>query len=395
MTNLLCFPPTKNLYIQLLNYPQELIPICDQVLKDCIIELAEEDRDAGMDGLDGPAGDEEIAEMEARIYKIRPFGYTGQLPRSASIGGGTTAKRGVNMRELNPGDIDKIVSIKGLVIRATPVIPDMKLAFFRCLACGHTTTVEIDRGRIAEPSQCPRDVCGQVGGMSLIHNRCEFADRQVVRLQETPDEVPDGQTPHTVSLCVYDELVDVAKPGDRIEVTGIFRSVPVRVNPRQRVIKSLFKTYLDVVHIKRRDQKRLGVDLTTRGEEGRMGRGVIGVGGDEDEEQGATAAELEVQGDLLGGMGATQRAQTRAEFEEKLVELSRREDIYELLSRSLAPSIWEMDDIKKGILLQMFGGTNKSIGRGGGAGGPRYRGDINVLLVGDPGTSKSQILQVR
>ena len=53
-----------------------------------------------------------------------------------------------------------------------------------------------------------------------------------------------------------------------------------------------------------------------------------------------------------------------------------------------------MDDVKKGILLQLFGGTNKSISRGGGGGGPRFRGDINVLLVGDPGTSKSQILQV-
>ena len=73
---------------------------------------------------------------------------------------------------------------------------------------------------------------------SLIHNRCEFADRQVIRLQETPDAVPDGQTPHTVSLSVYDELVDVSKPGDRLVVTGIFRSVPVRVNPRQRAVKS-------------------------------------------------------------------------------------------------------------------------------------------------------------
>ena len=59
-----------------------------------------------------------------------------------------------------------------------------------------------------------------------------------------------------------------------------------------------------------------------------------------------------------------------------------------------APSIWGMDDVKKGILLQLFGGTNKSISHGGGGGGPRYRGDINVLLVGDPGVAKSQILSV-
>ena len=276
-------------------------------------------------------------------------------------------------------DTDKLVCIKGLVIRATPVIPDMKVAFFRCLTCSHTVQVEIDRGKIEEPSKCPRDVCASVGTMSLVHNRCEFADRQVIRLQETPDAVPDGQTPHTVSLSVYDELVDVSKPGDRVVVSGIFRSIPVRVNPRQRTMKSLFKTYLDVVHVKLGGGGTLGFDRSTRPAGGDRLPGV-GDGADQDEENGAAGGE--------------KRQTRKAELEAKLRELSTRPDIYELLARSLAPSIWEMDDVKKGILLQLFGGTNKSIARGGGGGGPRYRGDINVLLVGDPGTSKSQLLQV-
>ena len=113
-------------------------------------------------------------------------------------------------------------------------------------------------------------------------------------------------------------------------------------------MKSLFKTYLDVVPIQVEDTIR----------------------------------------------GAQTHKIRKAELEAKLVEPSRRRDLYELLARSLALSIWEMEDVKKGILLQLFGGTNKSIARGGGGGGPRYREDINVLLVGDPGTSKSQILQV-
>lgn len=251
--------------------------------------------------------------------------------------------------------------------------------------------VEIDRGRIAEPERCPRDLCRSEGTMTLIHNRCEFADRQVVRLQETPDAVPDGQTPHTVSLCVYDELVDVSKPGDRLTVTGIFRSVPVRVNPRQRTIKSLFKTYLDVVHIKRGSKDRLGFDRSTRMGESRIpGVGGMGVGGGEDEDEGEVQAELAAEPEE----GQEELVSKRAELEAELRQLSQRPDIYDLLARSLAPSIWEMDDVKKGILLQLFGGTNKSISKGGGGGGPRYRGDINVLLVGDPGTSKSQILQV-
>lgn len=216
-----------------------------------------------------------------------------------------------------------------------------------------------------------------------------------------PDSVPDGQTPHTVSLGLYDELVDTVKPGDRVTITGIFRSVPVRLNPRQRVIKSLFKTYIDVLHVKKTDKKRMGLDGSTRGGAGEDRRGVVGVGMEEEEPSGdlVAAAEDEIlaqeEGEYGAAAGGGGDANTQARLKEKLVEISRRDDIYEYLARSLAPSIFEMDDVKKGILLQLFGGTNKSLTKGGGAGGPRYRGDINVLLVGDPGTSKSQILQVR
>lgn len=353
----------QKLFAQLQKYPQEVVPAMDPILKDLMLELADEDQQVGMDAMQGDQGDEEIADIMGKVYKVRPFGLTA-----------------VNMRDLNPSDTDKLISIKGLVIRATPVIPDMKVAFFRCLTCSHTVQVEIDRGKIEEPARCPRDVCGTVGTMSLVHNRCEFADRQVIRLQETPDAVPDGQTPHTVSLSVYDELVDVCKPGDRVVVTGIYRSVPVRVNPRQRTMKSLFKTYLDVVHVRLSMGGTLGLDRSTRPAGGDKVPGIGGVGDNADDQ------ELEEQ---IAQGGLTRKA----ELEAKLIDLSRRHDLYDLLARSLAPSIWEMDDVKKGILLQLFGGTNKSIARGGGGGGPRYRGDINVLLVGDPGTSKSQILQ--
>lgn len=167
--------------------------------------------------------------------------------------------------------------------------------------------------------------------------------------------------------------------------------MPVRINPRQRVIKALFKTYVDVVYIKKTDAKRMGVDTSTRMGDDR--RGVVGVGG-EDDAAGGGGEDEDDEMDLEGGV-VDKEASAQARIKERMTEMSRRDDIYEYLARSLAPSIWEMDDVKKGILLQLFGGTNKSISSGGGGGGPRYRGDINVLMVGDPGTSKSQILQVR
>ncbi|KAG9075345.1 hypothetical protein FS749_012995, partial [Ceratobasidium sp. UAMH 11750] len=353
LVDLQAYAPTRKLHNALIKFPQEVVPMLDQCLADAMEEVQNQDMQ-DRDPLDV-------------VYKVRPFISDGA----------------VNMRDLNPSDTDKLVAIKGLVIRATPIIPDMSEAFFRCIVCHHTMQVQIDRGRIAEPDRCPRQVCASPGSMTLIHNRSTFADRQIVRLQETPDVVPAGQTPHTVSLGCYDELVDMCKPGDRITATGIFRAVPVRANPRQRAVKALFRTYLDVLHVQRGAAGRLGVDTSTR-EDSERRVGAMGVGG-EDEDDVALATD-----GAEGGEGEDTRAK---QMEATLRSISERPDVYELLARSLAPSIWELEDVKKGILLQLFGGTNKSVARGGGGGGPRYRGDINVLLVGDPGTSKSQILQ--
>jgi DNA replication licensing factor MCM4 len=323
-------PTTHKLFYQLSRYPQEVIPIMDHVLTDIF-----------QNRFDDLPGEESV--------KVRPFNM-GQS---------------CNMRDLNPADIDQLVTVKGLLIRSSPVIPDLKQAFFRCTSCDQTSTVDNDRGVVAEPTVCPNNECRMKNTMQIVHNRCLFSDKQVSRLQETPDETPDGQTPYTVSFCVYDELMDVAKPGDRIEITGIFRGVSVRVNPRQRAIKSLFKTYVDIVHIKRTDKKRLSRDRSAIAEN-------------------EFSVEFE-EGDEV-------RVETEEDDTEEIEMLSKRNDLYELLSRSVAPSIFGMEDVKKGVLLQLFGGSNKFSSDKPGS--PRIRGDINILLVGDPGVSKSQLLSV-
>jgi len=269
-----------------------------------------------------------------------------------------------NLRDLNPSDMDKLVSIKGLVIRTTPVIPDMKDAFFKCQVCGHSVTVALDRGVIREPTECPRARCGQKNSMQIVHNRCSFEDKQIIKLQETPDNVPAGQTPHSVSVCVYNELVDFCKAGDKVELTGIFKVTPVRVNPRMRTIKGVHKTYVDVVHVQKVDRKKVGADPST-----------LDLAQEEDAH--------------IAGQSLDEVRKFSPEDEERIKATAARADIYDLLSRSLAPSLYEMDDVKKGILLQLFGGTNKNFEKGG---SPRYRGDINILLCGDPSTAKSQIL---
>lgn len=252
-----------------------------------------------------------------------------------------------------------MVSLKGMVIRCSSIIPEIREAIFRCLVCGYCSDpIVVDRGRINEPTRCGKEECLAKNSMTLVHNRCRFADKQIVRLQETPDQIPEGGTPHTVSLLMHDKLVDAAKPGDRIEVTGIYRAMSVRVGPTQRTVKSLFKTYIDCLHIKKTDKSRMQTD---------------------------DAMEVENSLDSRSEEDVSHNYEDKVE---QLKELSKQPDIYERLTRSLAPNIWELDDVKKGLLCQLFGGNALKL-----ANGASFRGDINILLVGDPGTSKSQLLQ--
>ncbi|KAI1408783.1 cell division control protein 54 [Hypoxylon sp. FL1857] len=370
------YPPTRKMWHQIQHYPQEIVPLMDQSVHDIMIELAQAEMARQRSQSNGasatqrssaPSSDMQFPSSERgdepqpsqrppqgptleekvmdQTYMTRPYGLD----------------EVINLRDLNPSDMDKLICIKGLVIRTTPVIPDMKQAFFRCSVCSHSLLVGLDRGKIREPTACPRPLCDSKNSMQIVHNRCEFEDKQVIKLQETPDAVPAGQTPHSVSVCVYNELVDFCKAGDRIKITGIYRVSPVRVNPRQRSVKSIFKTFVDVVHVAKVDNKRMDTDPSTL-----------------DEETNDPENNIE------------ETRKISPEDEEKIKATAARPDIYELLSRSLAPSIYEMEDVKKGILLQMFGGTNKTFEKGG---SPKYRGDINVLLCGDPSTAKSQLLK--
>ncbi|KAG8643958.1 DNA replication licensing factor MCM4 isoform X2 [Manihot esculenta] len=310
----------SDLYTKMVRYPLEVLAIFDIVLMDIV-------------SLINPLFEKHV---QVRIYNL---------------------KTSTTMRNLNPSDIEKMVSLKGMIIRCSSIIPEIREAIFRCLVCGYfSDPIVVDRGRINEPTICMKQECLARNSMTLVHNRCRFADKQIVRLQETPDEIPEGGTPHTVSLLMHDKLVDTGKPGDRVEVTGIYRAMSVRVGSTQRTVKSLFKTYIDCLHIKKTDKSRM-------------------------------LAEDPMEVD-----NGSHRVEEDIQFDEakinQLKELSRQPDIYDRLTKSLAPNIWELDDVKRGLLCQLFGGNALKL-----PSGASFRGDINILLVGDPGTSKSQLLQ--
>ncbi|XP_053294074.1 DNA replication licensing factor MCM4 [Pleuronectes platessa] len=300
------------LYRQLICYPQEVIPTFDMAVNELFFERFPD------------------SILEYQI-QVRPY----------------NALKTRNMRSLNPEDIDQLITISGMVIRTSQLIPEMQEAFFQCQVCAYSTRVEVDRGRIAEPAVCRN--CNTTHSLALIHNRSAFSDKQMIKIQESPEDMPAGQTPHTTIIYAHNDLVDKVQPGDRINITGVYRAVPMRVNPRQGNVKSVYKTHIDAIHFRKTDEKRLH-GLT-------------------DETDQKLFTEVRVQ---------------------TLKELAAKPDVYERLSSALAPSIYEHEDIKKGILLQLFGGSTKDFSQ---TGRGHFRADVNILLCGDPGTSKSQLLQ--
>ena len=247
----------------------------------------------------------------------------------------------ISLRELSPQNIETLVSLRGMVVRTSKLIPEVRTAHFECWSCHYQHRSGVDRGRIMEPVRC--DGCGKQYTHQMRHNLCEFEDKQIIRVQEAPENLAEGETPVTVSVVVYGSRVDSVVPGDRVVVTGIYRSAPIRVNANSRIIRTIFRTHIDAVHIEKtaKSSKVSNVE-----------------GIDVDDKTAIDAAH----------------------------RLSRRPDLYDILIRSLAPTIWGHDNVKKGILCQLFGGSQKNFKHG------RFRSELNVIMCGDPGVAKSQLL---
>ncbi|KAL0278677.1 UNVERIFIED_CONTAM: hypothetical protein PYX00_000428 [Menopon gallinae] len=307
--HLYAFEP--QLYRQLVDYPQDVIPCFDVVINEIFFSMY-------------PA-----SVLKFQI-QVRPF----------------NVQKSRNMRSLNPEDVDQLVTVTGMVIRASNIIPELRDALFRCTGCNFEVMVQVNKGRVQEPVHCKR--CNSSYFFQLIHNLSNFTDKQLIKLQESPDELRPGQTPHTVILFARNTLVDVVQGGDRVSVTGIYRARPVQVNPRMRNVGSVYKTHIDVLHFQKLDKKRL-YEV------------------DEGKKHEFTETRLN-----------------------EIKELSEKDDLYDRLTRAIAPYIYENDDIKKGLLLLLFGGTRKTFES---SGRKHFRSDINILLCGDPATSKSQMLQ--
>ncbi len=247
--------------------------------------------------------------------------------------------RKLKIRDIRSGDIGKLAGIEGLVTKATEVRPRVVEAVFECPFCGHIFSVEQTGGRqFKEPRECEEASggCGRkVQHFKLLVDRCKFANTQKIRLQESPEELRGGELPQAIDVNLEDDISGEIAPGDRIIVTGILRSYQ---RTTQFGKTPFFDIYLD-------------------------------------------GNSLEVMEE------AFEEIQITEEDEREIMELKNQPDVYKKLIRSIAPSIFGCNEIKEAMVLQLFAGIPKEL-----PDETRVRGDIHVLLVGDPGVAKSQLL---
>jgi len=223
------------LYRQLEDYPTDVIPIFDlvalQVFKECVSQPHNYEN-----------SNVDPYEQTDQIIQVRPFNM----------------RKVYQIRELDPAHIDKLITLKGIVIRTQAAIPEMKAAQFKCSKCQKEEFKYIERGRIIEPEVCNN--CNSRLSYELIHNLCMFSDKQHIKMQETPEAVPEGETPQTITLNSYEDLVDYVKPGDRVEVVGIYRAMGRRLSSNVRTLRNIYDTYVDVIGFQKTDKKRYDND---------------------------------------------------------------------------------------------------------------------------------------
>ncbi len=241
-------------------------------------------------------------------------------------------------RELRADHIGKLIAIDGLVRTATEVRPKIVSAAFQCQRCGYTFFKEQTGTKFEDQGlKCQNQACDRGGPFKLVLSKSKFVDAQKIRVQESPEELRGGEQPQTLDVELEDDLAGKIFPGDRVIVNGILKSYQ-RSTPQAG--KS---TYFDLFH------KGISTEMTEQEFE-----------------------EIDID----------------PEEEKIIIEMSKDPEIYEKIKHSIAPSIFGYDDVKEALALQLVSGFEKRL-----PDGARIRGDIHILLVGDPGIAKSQLLR--
>lgn len=287
----------------LANAPAEVLKIFDQVAMDVTL-------------LHYPDYERIHSEIHVRISDL-PVHYT--------------------LRQLRQTHLNCLVRVSGVVTRRTGVFPQLKYVRFDCTKCGVTLGPFQQESNVeVRISYCQN--CQSRGPFTLNSEKTIYRNFQKLTLQESPGTVPAGRLPRHREVILLWDLIDSAKPGEEIEVTGIYRnSYDAQLNNRNGF--PVFATILEANHVIKSHDQLAGFRLTEQDER-------------------------------------------------EIRALSRDPAIVDKIVASIAPSIYGHTDIKTAVALSLFGGVSKEA-----QGKLNIRGDINILLLGDPGTAKSQVLK--
>ncbi|XP_053569007.1 maternal DNA replication licensing factor mcm6 isoform X1 [Bombina bombina] len=285
------------------------------------------------------------------------------------------------IRELSSSKIGTLLRISGQVVRTHPVHPELVSGTFLCMDCQSVVKDVEQQFKYTQPTICKNPVCANRRRFTLDTNKSRFVDFQKVRIQETQAELPRGAIPRSVEIILRAEAVESAMAGDRCDFTGTLIVVP------------------DVSALSTGDAQVESGSRNMGGEgfnaEGIQGLKALGVR-DLSYRLAFLACYVGATNPRFGGKDLRDEDQTAESIKnqmtvkewEKVFEMSQDKNLYHNLCSSLFPTIHGNDEIKRGVLLMLFGGVPKTTMEG-----TALRGDINVCIVGDPSTSKSQFLK--
>jgi replicative DNA helicase Mcm len=284
---------------------------------------------------------EAFNEAVVSILREIHFDYAEEIKEKIKVRiGNYTVQKG--LRDINAEVIDKLIGVSGMVVRSSEVKPLAKKIGYRCLNCDAINEAQLKGLSLRKPTKCIN--CSEKE-LEMDPENSIFTDFQLVRLQELPEDLPAGQLPHYVEVTVMDDLVDRCRPGDRVLLTGIVRIEHEQIAPQAKT--NLFRLRMEGNNI-----------------------------------------------EYLGGLAGTKDTRTlermaiSGEDEKQIFAIAGKPDAYDKLIASFAPHIYGHEIIKEAILLLIVGSVTKKLDDGS-----TRRGYINIFLVGDPGTAKSEMLK--
>ncbi len=239
--------------------------------------------------------------------------------------------RELKIRDIGSKHLGKMIAIEGLARLTTDVLPKILLASWKCKRCGNVYKTPQEKQNLKHPSMCE---C-RSREFDLMEEQSVFIDYQKIQIQEPLEKVKGNEQATYVEVYVTDDFVNKVSPGDKTKFTGILRLKP----PQKEGTKTVYGRFIEANFV---EEMRHDFD------------------------------EIDV---------------TKEDYEE-ILKLAKNEKIYEMLTNSIAPLIYGHDLVKESIVLQLFGGVTKNLPND-----QRIRGNIHIILMGDPGCGKSQLLQ--